>query len=220
MVALVGPNGTGKSTVVKLLCRLYDPSTGTLTFNGIGYPDLALQDLQRQISVVFQDFVRYHLTLRDNIRVGDVARPENHSDEVVRAAEKAGLPGLIDNLPHGYDTMLGKWFEAGEELSIGEWQKLVIARAFYRDASFIILDEPSSSLDADSEYQLFLNFKELIGAKSALIVSHRFSTVKMADRIVVLENGTITESGSHDELMQQKGRYAEMYRKQFADHML
>ena len=216
VVALVGSNGAGKSTIVKLLCRLYDPSAGVLSYNDSQYPDLVLQELRKQISVVFQDFVQYHLTVRDNIRLGDVEKAENSSDAVAAVAAKAGLSEVVKTLPKVYDTMLGKWFEAGEELSIGEWQKLVIARAFYRDANFIILDEPSSSLDADSEYQLFLNFKELIADKSALIISHRFSTVKMADRILVLEGGKITENGSHEELIIQQGRYAEMYRKQIA----
>ncbi len=216
VVALVGPNGAGKSTIVKLLCRLYDPSAGVLSYNDSPYPDLALQELRQQISVVFQDFVQYHLTLRDNIRLGDVEKEEDSSVPVAHAAEKAGITRLVESLPKGYETMLGKWFEAGEELSIGEWQKLVIARAFYRDAHFIILDEPSSSLDADSEYQLFLNFKDLIEGKSALIISHRFSTVKMADRILVLEGGRIIENGSHEQLIELDGRYAEMYRKQLS----
>ena len=216
VVALVGSNVAGKSTIVKLFCRLYDPAAGILSYNGIGYPDLALQELRQQMSVVFQDFVQYHLTVRDNIRLGDVEKAENSSDAVAEVADKAGLSEVVKTLPQGYDTMLGRWFEAGEELSIGEWQKLVIARAFYRDAPFIILDEPSSSLDADSEYQLFLHFKQLIAGRSALIISHRFSTVKMADRILVLEGGRIIENGSHDALMELQGRYADMYRKQIA----
>ena len=216
VVALVGPNGAGKSTIVKLLCRLYDPAEGAVSINRIDYRECGLQELRQKISVVFQDFVKYHLTVRDNIQLGDVVRQTGHSDPVAEAAEKAGLADMVESLPRGYDAMLGKWFEAGEELSIGEWQKLVIARAFYRDAPFIILDEPSSSLDADSEYQLFLNFKELIAGKSALIISHRFSTVKMADRILVLEHGRIMENGSHDQLMELNGRYAEMYRKQLS----
>ena len=218
VVALVGPNGAGKSTIVKLLCRLYDPSSGVLTYNGISYPDLALQDLRQQISVVFQDFVQYHLTVRDNIRVGDIYKEKGTPDPVAEAADQAGFTQVIKALPHGYDTMLGKWFESGEQLSFGEWQKLVIARAFYRNAPFIILDEPSSSLDADSEYQLFVNFKDLITGKSALIISHRFSTVKMADRILVLEGGKIIENGSHEALIELDGRYAEMYRKQLSWH--
>ncbi|MFC1832336.1 ABC transporter ATP-binding protein [Thermodesulfobacteriota bacterium] len=140
VVALVGPNGAGKSTIVKLLCRLYDPSAGVLSYNDSPYPDLALQELRQQISVVFQDFVQYHLTVRDNIRLGDVDKEVDCSVPVAHAAEKAGITRLVESLPKGYETMLGKWFEAGEELSIGEWQKLVIARAFYRDADFIILD--------------------------------------------------------------------------------
>ncbi|MDT8390372.1 MAG: ABC transporter ATP-binding protein [Lentisphaeria bacterium] len=215
VVALVGPNGAGKSTLVKLLCRLYDPNTGHIFFGENDYRQFSSAELRGRISVVFQDFVHYHMTVRDNIRLGDVNKKDDQ-DNLEAAANRAGARELISRLPHGYDTMLGKWFESGEELSYGEWQKLVIARAFYRDASLVILDEPSSSLDADSEYQLFRNFKNLIEGKSALIISHRFSTVKMADRILVLENGGITENGSHDELMALNGRYAEMYKKQSA----
>jgi len=214
VVALVGPNGAGKSTIVKLLCRLYDPDTGTLTYNDVSYQDLAIENLRQQISVVFQDFVQYHLTVKENIWLGDVSKEKGESELLTQAADKAVITDLISSLPKGYETMLGKWFESGEELSIGEWQKLVIARAFFRDANFIILDEPSSSLDADTEYQLFLNFKKLIEGKSALIISHRFSTVKMADRILVLEDGKILENGSHEELIALQGRYADMYRKQ------
>jgi len=216
VVALVGANGAGKSTIVKLLCRLYDPQVGALLYDGGNYQDYSTTDIRRQISVVFQDYVKYHLTVGDNIWLGGIDNDRNDSVLLEKASEKAGLNSLVAGLPNGYNTMLGKWFEAGEELSIGEWQKLVIARAFYRDANFIILDEPSSSLDADSEYQLFLNFKQLIAGKSALIISHRFSTVKMADRILVLEEGRIIENGSHDELIVLQGRYAEMYKKQFS----
>ena len=216
VVAMVGPNGAGKSTIVKLLCRLYDPKRGTLSYNGISYPDLALKDLRKQISVVFQDFVQYHLKVKENIWLGDTEKDKSDPILINQAADRSGLNPIIESLPHGYETMLGKWFETGEELSIGEWQKLVIARAFYREAPFIILDEPSSSLDADTEYQLFRNFKDLITGRSALIISHRFSTVKMADRILVLEGGKIIENGSHEALIELDGRYAEMYRKQLS----
>jgi ATP-binding cassette subfamily B protein len=189
---------------------------GLLTYNDIAYRDLALQNLREQISVVFQDFVQYHLTVEENIWLGNTRKEMNDSSLLRYAAEKAGVTPLIESLPNGYDTMLGRWFEIGRGTVRGEWQKLVIARAFYRDAHFIILDEPSSSLDADSEYQLFLNFKELIAGKSALIISHRFSTVRMAERILVLEGGRVIENGSHDELIALGGRYAEMYEKQFS----
>lgn len=213
VVALVGRNGAGKSTIVKLLCRLYDPLSGSISYNKINYKHLSIKELRREISVVFQDFVQYCLSVRDNIRVGDIER-EQVPGEVELAAAKAGVEPVIAKLSKGYETMLGKQFDEGEELSYGEWQKLVMARAFYKESSLIILDEPSSSLDVDTEFTLFQNFKQLIAGKSALLISHRFSTVKMADRIIVLDDGSILETGSHKELLQKKGRYFDMYTKQ------
>ncbi|BDD87674.1 ABC transporter ATP-binding protein [Desulfofustis limnaeus] len=215
VVALVGANGAGKSTLVKLFCRLYDPVQGSITIEGVDLRRLGLAAIRREISVVFQDFVKYHLTVGQNIGLGDVGRIDDLS-AIDRAARRAGADAMIKALPNGYDTMLGRWFQDGVELSHGEWQKIVIARAFFRDARLIILDEPTSSLDADTEYQLFLRFKELIAGRSALLISHRFSTVRMADRICVIQDGRIIEQGTHQELMAANGRYADMYRKQAA----
>ncbi len=215
VVALIGANGAGKSTLVKLLCRLYDPLQGSISMENISLPQLRLEDIRTSISVVFQDFVKYQLTVRENIWLGNTSAPLD-SPLVEEAARKAGAGPLIDHLPNGYATTLGKWFPGGEELSHGEWQKIVLARAFFRDSRFIILDEPTSSLDADTEHYLFLKFKELIAGRSALLISHRFSTVRMADTIYVLEGGRIIEQGSHDQLMAHAGRYADMYRKQAA----
>jgi ATP-binding cassette subfamily B protein len=215
VVALVGANGAGKSTLVKLLCRLYDPSQGAISIEGVDLRQLSSTDIRRQISVVFQDFVKYQLRVRENIGLGDIDRLSDFPAIKV-AARRAGADELIETLPDGYDTMLGRWFQNGVELSRGEWQKIVITRAFFRDARLIILDEPSSSLDADTEYQLFTKFRELIAGRSALLISHRFSTLRMADRICVMEDGRISEQGTHHELMSLGGRYADMYRKQAA----
>lgn len=213
VVALVGTNGAGKSTIVKLLCRLYDPQRGRVTMEGIDLTNLAQKDLRRQISVVFQDYVKYFLTVKENIWLGDTATPPDLG-RIVDAAQKADADSFIKRLPNGYDTVLGRWFYAGEELSLGEWQKIVLARAFLRDCQLVILDEPTSSLDINTEYHLYLKFKELMAGRSALIISHRFSTVSMADRIYVLDNGRIAEQGNHQELMAVNGIYADMYAKQ------
>ncbi len=215
VVALVGANGAGKSTIVKLLCRLYDPEKGRILLDGIPLSEFRPAELRRMISAVFQDFARYHLTARDNIRFGDITLPPD-AKEVEEAAVKANVHDFINKLPQGFDTMLGRWFQSGEELSMGEWQKIVLARAFLRKASFIILDEPTSSLDTLTEYHLFTKFKELIEGRSALIISHRFSTVRMADRIYVLSDGRVAEHGTHEELMAENGIYADMYNKQAA----
>jgi ATP-binding cassette subfamily B protein len=215
VVALVGANGAGKSTLVKLLCRLYDPQQGKITMEGYDLPRFKVKELQRKISVVFQDYARYFLTVRENIRLGDVTLPID-SDKIEKAAVQANADDFIRRLPAGYDTKLGRWFQDGEELSLGEWQKLVLARAFLRDAQLIILDEPTSSLDVNTEYLLYTKFRELIAGHSALLISHRFSTVRMADRIIVLDGGRIAEMGTHQELMANQGIYADMYTKQAA----
>jgi ATP-binding cassette subfamily B protein len=212
-VALVGVNGAGKTTLMKLLCRLYDPAEGRITFDGIDLRDLKLSDLRKETSVVFQDFVQYHLTARENIWLGNTALPKD-SSQVVTAAQQAGIHSTISTLPRDYDTILGRWFEGGEELSMGEWQKIALARAFLRDAQIIILDEPTSAMDARAEYELFERFHELTKGQTAILISHRLSSVRMVDRVYVLADGEILESGTHDELMERNGEYAKLFNLQ------
>ncbi|MBW4577471.1 MAG: ABC transporter ATP-binding protein/permease [Aphanothece sp. CMT-3BRIN-NPC111] len=209
-VALVGENGAGKTTLIKLLCRLYDPTKGKITLDGIDLRQFTTTDLRREISVVFQDYVRYNLTARENIWFGNVNQSP-HEDDITAAARSAGADQAIAKLPYNYDTTLGTQFEKGEELSIGEWQKVALARAFLRQAQIIILDEPTSALDAKAEYEVFEQFRQLTQGKTAIVISHRLSTVKLADRIFVLKNGKIIESGSHNELLQQRGTYAHLF---------
>ena len=212
-IALVGANGAGKTTLVKLLCRLYDPTAGNITLDGIDLRELSLADLRQRISVVFQDYARYDLTVRENIRLGNILlEPNDH--KIVAAAQAAGAAAMIENLPYGFETRLGKWFDGGQELSVGEWQKIALARAFVRNAEIVVLDEPTSALDPSAEYEVFRKFRELAAGRTTILISHRFSTVRMADRIYVLANGCITEFGSHDELMQRGGEYARMFELQ------
>jgi ATP-binding cassette subfamily B protein len=210
MVAIVGANGAGKSTLTKLLCRLYDPSEGHIRIDGVDLRDFPRATLQRNVSAVFQDYAHYYLSVAENIGLG---RSEGMTDRAAirQAALQAGIHERVERLPQGYDTVLGKVFAGGEELSVGEWQRLALARAFLRDAPLIILDEPSSALDPKAEFEVFQQFKELTRGKTSIVVSHRLSTVRMADRILVMEDGRITESGSHDELCQAGNRYAQMF---------
>ena len=213
IVALVGENGSGKTTLVKLICRLYDPRKGMITMDGIDLRAFNTTALRREISVILQDYAHYHFSARENIRLGDISRhPEN--EQIITAAHQAGADGLIAGLSKGYDTILGKWFEEGEELSIGEWQKIALARMFFRDAQLVILDEPTSSMDAKSEYEVFNKFHQLLKDHSAILISHRFSTVRMANRILVLENGRIIENGTHEALLKHGGRYAHLFERQ------
>lgn len=212
-VALVGGNGAGKTTLVKLLCRLYDPAEGRITFDGIDLRDLKITDLRKETSVVLQDFVRYHFTARENIWLGNTALPID-SSQVVAAAQQAGIHSTLSTLPRDYDTILGRWFEGGEELSMGEWQKIALARAFLRDAQIIILDEPTSAMDARAEYELFERFHELTKGRTAILISHRLSSVRMADRVYVLADGEILESGTHNELVEHNGEYATLFNLQ------
>jgi len=212
-IALVGENGSGKTTLVKLLCRLYDPSSGSIRIDGIDLRDLSTRELRREIGIIFQDYARYHLAVRDNIWFGNTSVPRD-GEAIVRAAVRTGADGVIKRLPLGYDTMLGRQFENGAELSIGEWQKVALARAFLRETQIIVLDEPTASLDARSEAEVFARFHELARGRTAVLISHRLSTVRMADRIFVLADGRIIEAGAHDELVERGGRYAELFEMQ------
>ena len=213
VVALVGENGSGKTTLIKLLCRLYDPTGGTITLDGIDLRQFETKALRREIAIIFQDYAHYHLTARENIWFGNTALPPGH-ERVLAAARRSGADDVISALPQGYETILGKWFEDGEELSIGEWQKVALARAFMRDAQIIVLDEPTSSMDAKAEYETFQNFRQLVSGRTAILISHRFSTVRMADRIYVLQQGGVIESGTHEELIGRRGVYAALFEKQ------
>jgi ATP-binding cassette subfamily B protein len=213
IVALVGRNGSGKTSLTKLLCRLYDPDSGHIAIDGIDLRQFALEDLRHQISVIYQDFGRYHMTARENIRLGS---PELRPDDpiIVAAAKWAGIHDELMQLPQGYDTMMSRMLADGEELSIGQWQKLALARAFVRRSQLIILDEPTSSLDAAAEFAFFERFREMVHGRSALIISHRFSTVRMADRVFVLDGGCVVEQGTHASLVAANGLYAGLYSKQ------
>jgi ATP-binding cassette subfamily B protein len=216
-IALIGENGEGKTTIVKLLTRLYDPAEGQILLDGIDLREYDLEDLYREIGVIFQDFMRYEMTAQENIGVGLIDQVGN-LPRLEQSARKSLAHDVIQRLPAKYEQMLGRRFEGGVDLSGGEWQKLALARAYLRDAQVLVLDEPTSALDARSEYEVFQRFAELTEGKMALFISHRFSTVRMADRIVVLENGRIAEEGNHDALTAQGGRYAEMFEMQAASY--
>jgi ATP-binding cassette subfamily B protein len=216
-VALIGENGEGKTTIVKLLTRLYDPAEGQVLLDGVDLREYSLEDLYREIGVIFQDFMRYEMTARENIAVGRIEQIDNLA-LLQQSAQKSMADEVVAKLSSGYEQMLGRRFEGGVDLSGGEWQKVALARAYLRDAQVLILDEPTSALDARSEYEVFQRFAELTAGKMALFISHRFSTVRMADRIVVLEHGKIAEEGDHDALTQLGGRYAEMFELQAASY--
>ena len=213
IIALVGENGSGKTTLVKLICRLYDPTSGSITIDGIDIRDFSLKDLRKQFSVIFQDYVKYDFTARENIWLGDIEIPPN--DYIIeKAAMSSGADEIIQSLPYKYDTVLGKRFDGGEQLSIGQWQKVALSRAFLRDSQVIILDEPSSALDPKAEYNVFQKFRQLLQNRTAIFISHRLSTVTMADWIYVLERGSIIESGTHQQLISLGGTYAHMFETQ------
>jgi ATP-binding cassette subfamily B protein len=219
VVALVGENGSGKTTLIKLLCRLYDPTGGSITLDGIDLREFEPNALRREISVIFQDYAKYHLTARENIWFGDIRLPPN-DEKITIASDRSGAHEVINRLPENYDTVLGKWFEKGEELSTGQWQKVALARAFLRNSQLIVLDEPTSAMDPKAEYEVFKTFRELLQNQAAILISHRLSTVKMADHIYVLEQGELIESGTHTELMSLGGAYAEMFERQAQQYCL
>ena len=209
-VAFVGANGAGKTTLVKLLCRLYDPTSGRITIDGTDLRDYAIADVRGAVSGIFQDFVKFQFSAKDNIALG-VNAPEVALPVVVQAAKQAGVHEAIERLPKGYESLLGKLFDGGHELSIGEWQKVALARAVLRNSQILILDEPTSAMDAKAEAELFERFHELAQGRTAILISHRLSTVKMADRIFVVDRGQIVEQGTHDDLMGRQGLYASLF---------
>ncbi|HEV8284390.1 MAG TPA: ABC transporter ATP-binding protein [Chitinophagaceae bacterium] len=212
-LALVGENGAGKTTLVKLLARLYDPTEGRILLDGYDLRDYNLVELRKQVGVIFQDYLKYQMTVSQNIAVGDISEKEN-KELIIHSAKQSLADPLIQKLPGKYDQPLGKRFNQGVELSGGEWQKIALARAYMKDAQLFILDEPTSALDARAEYEVFQRFSELTKGKTAVLISHRFSTVRMADRILVLDRGEILEEGSHAELLNKKNRYAELFNLQ------
>jgi ABC-type multidrug transport system fused ATPase/permease subunit len=208
-IALVGANGAGKSTIIKLICRFYDVTSGEILINGVNIKNLKLSNWYEHMGTLFQDFVHYYLTVRENIVLGN---PSKIDEKQIRAAaKKAGADEFIEKLPKKYDQPLGREYEDGEELSIGQWQKLAIARAFYRSSPLLILDEPTSAIDAEAEYEIFNNLEKAYKNKSLILVSHRFSTVRNANKIFVIEDGKIAEHGTHDRLIKLNGKYASMF---------
>lgn len=208
-VAFVGANGSGKTTLIKLLCGFYTPQRGTIRYDDDDLNELDRVALREQVTAVFQDFALYNITAGENIALGNIMQPFDLVKAKI-AAEDAGVADILDQLPNGYETMLGNLFKTGEELSIGQWQKIAIARAFYRNSPILFMDEPSSALDVNSEKQLLNKLKDLSKGKTVVIISHRLSTVRWADIIYVLDKGRVVESGCHDELMEKSGKYFEL----------
>ncbi len=216
-VAIVGPNGAGKTTLVKLICNLYKASKGEILFDGKEIKEFSNQSIRDNIAALFQNYAIFNFTAKENIFFGDINK-KNREENVIIAAKKAGIHDFIESLPQGYDTVLGKIYDESEELSIGQWQKIGLARVFYKDSQIVILDEPTASLDPQSEYEIFKMFKSLTQNKTAIIISHRYSTVKMADYIFVMDKERIVEQGAHEELLKEKGLYAKMYNLQASNY--
>jgi ATP-binding cassette subfamily B protein len=216
IVALVGENGSGKTTLAKLLCQLYRPERGRILWDGVDTATLDSRELRRSVAVIFQDFLKYQLPARDNIAAGLPERVHD-LDAIREAARRSGAGLFLEAV--GYDTILSKEFEGGTDLSVGQWQRVALARAFFRDAPFIVLDEPTAALDPRAEYELFQSIRELCAGRSVLLISHRFSSVRSADRIYVLESGRVTEHGSHAELMTRNGLYAELFTLQASAYL-
>ena len=213
IAAIVGTNGAGKSTLLKLLCRLYDPREGRIELDGVDVRELSLRELRGLMTVLFQEPVHYNASVAENI-APDPAKAAASIADIQAAARAAGAEELIARLPHGYDTLLGKWFAGGVELSVGEWQRLALARAFLRPAPVILLDEPTSAMDSWAEVDWLKRFRSLATGRTAIIVTHRFTTAMQADVIHVMDNGRIVESGSHDELLSQENAYAQSWKAQ------
>jgi ATP-binding cassette, subfamily B, bacterial len=216
-IALIGENGAGKTTLVKLLARLYDPTEGAILLDGVDLREYDVDSLRKEIGVIFQDYMRYDMQVRENIGFGRIDELRNQP-RIEEAARKSLAEPLIAQLAGGYEQMLGRRFEKGVDLSAGQWQKIALARAYMRDAQVLILDEPTASLDARAEYEVFLRFADLTRDKMAVLISHRFSTVRMADRILVLADGEVIEQGTHKQLVALGGRYAELFELQAAGY--
>lgn len=216
-IALVGENGAGKTTLVKLLARLYDPTAGHILLDGVDLRDYSVEDLRHEIGVIFQDYMRFDMLASENIGFGRIEQLQN-KDRITHSAEKSLAAGVVKDLPRGYDQMLGRRFDEGIDLSTGQWQKIALGRAYMRDAQILVLDEPTASLDARAEFEVYQRFAELTAGKMAILISHRFSTVRMADRIFVLEGGRIAEEGSHGQLVAMRGKYAELFEMQAAGY--
>src|SRR5690606_1592137 len=216
-IAIVGENGAGKSTLIKLLCGFYNPSKGRILINDSDLKDLNVDSFRKGIAVVFQNYGRYAFTLEQNIALGNITKADN-SVQILHASREAGVDRFVHSLKDGIKTKLGRnW--GGSELSGGQWQKVAMARTFFKDADLLILDEPTSALDIRSEYKLYRSFSKLTKGKTTILISHRFNTVRMADRIIVLKGGSIIESGTHEQLLNKNGEYAEMYQKQSSGYV-